>query len=225
MINRLKRIFNKLKRNQDVATTFRNIYSDKLWGGSEDEKFNSGAGSEDSISIRFIEFTTKYITDNNIKTIVDLGCGDFRVGSKIVSPTIEKYIGIDVVEELINHHQNAYGSEIISFNCLNIINDELPDAELCIIRQVLQHLSNHQVAEILVKVRKYKYLIICDHIPGGNFTPNKDKRHGADIRLKYNSGLVFNESPFNENLKIVDTFILKNFGDGTSKLLTWIKND
>lgn len=225
MMNRLRRILNKLKKNQDVATTFKNIYSDKRWGGTEEEKFNSGAGSEDSISIRFIEFATKYIAENNIKSIVDLGCGDFRVGSKMVSPTVEKYIGIDVVEELINHHQNTYGSEIISFNCLDIINDELPEAELCVIRQVLQHLSNQQVAEILVKVRKYKYLIICDHIPGGTFTPNKDKKHGADIRLKDNSGLVFNEAPFNENLKIVDTFTLETFGDGTSKLLTWIKND
>ena len=225
MINRFRRILNKLKKNQDVATTFKNIYSDKRWGGTEDEKFNSGAGSEDSISIRFIEFANKYITENNIKSIVDLGCGDFRVGSKIISPEIEKYIGIDVVDELIIHHQKTYGSDVVSFQCLNIINDELPDAELCMIRQVLQHLSNQQVAEILIKLRKYKYLIICDHIPGGKFTPNKDKKHGADIRLKYNSGLVFNEEPFNENLKIVDTFTLENFGDGTSKLLTWIKND
>lgn len=224
-MGRLRRILNKLRKNQDVATTFKNIYSDKRWGGKENEKYNSGAGSEDDISINFIEFASKYLIENNIKSIVDLGCGDFRVGSKIITNQIEKYIGVDVVDDLIQHHQKNYSNNKVSFVCLNIIEDNLPEADLCIIRQVLQHLSNEQVKKILEKTRHYKHLIICDHIPGGEFTPNKDKKHGADIRLKQNSGLVFNENPFNENLKIVDTFILKNFGDGTSKLLTWIKND
>jgi SAM-dependent methyltransferase len=218
----LLKVFTKEK---DVSATFKNIYENKRWGIKGSEKFNSGTGSDDLISNRFIDFTTNYIKENEITSIVDLGCGDFRVGSQYISPQIKKYVGVDVVDILIEHHGKEFGDEVKSFQCLDIINDELPKGELCIIRQVLQHLSNEQVQQILVKLRTYKYVLICDHVPGGEFTPNKEKKHGEDIRLKYNSGLVFNAAPFNEKLKVADTFVLESFGDGTSKLLTWIKDE
>ncbi len=212
-------------KEKDVSSTFKNIYENKRWGEKGKEKFNSGRGSDDNIANRFVEFSQKYIEDNKITSIVDLGCGDFRLGSQYISPQIKKYVGVDVVDILIEHHEKEFGDGVKSFRCLDIINDELPKGELCIIRQVLQHLSNEQVEKILIKLRNYEYVLICDHIPGGEFISNKDKKHGEDIRLKDNSGLVFNEAPFNEKLKVVDTFVLESFGDGTSKLLTWVKDE
>jgi SAM-dependent methyltransferase len=221
----LRNFLKVFTKDKDVSSTFTSIYENKRWGVKGDERFNSGTGSDDLISNRFINFTQEYIQENNITSIVDLGCGDFRVGSQYITPQVTKYIGVDVVDSLIEHHQNEFGNDVISFQCLDIINDELPKGELCIIRQVLQHLSNDQVQQILIKLRAYKYVLVCDHVPGGEFTANIDKKHGEDIRLKDNSGLVFNESPFNEKLKVADTFVLESFGDGTSKLLTWVKDE
>lgn len=221
----LRNVIKVFKKDKDVSSTFTSIYENKRWGVKGEEKFNSGTGSDDYISKNFVDFARKYIQKNNIISIVDLGCGDFRVGEQYILPEVKKYIGVDVVDTLIQHHQKEHSDEVKSFKCLDIINDPLPKAELCIIRQVLQHLSNEQVKEILIKLRTYKYVLVCDHVPGGDFTPNKDKKHGEDIRLKDNSGLVFNEAPFNEKLKVVDTFTLEKFGDGTSKLLTWVKDE
>ncbi|MBL4593265.1 MAG: SAM-dependent methyltransferase [Flavobacteriales bacterium] len=221
----LRGLLKALSKDKDISSTFTSIYENKRWGVKRGEKFNSGTGSDYYISQNFVDFTKKYISENNITSMVDLGCGDFRVGQQYLSPQVKKYIGVDVVDTLIQHHQKEYADDVKSFECLDIINDTLPKAELCVIRQVLQHLSNDQVQQILIKLRDYKYILVCDHVPGGEFTPNKDKKHGEDIRLKDNSGLVFNAAPFNEKIKVVDTFVLDKFADGTSKLLTWVKDE
>lgn len=216
-------ILQAFKKKEDVKTTFTKIYQKNLWGGKADGKYNSGSGSAESVAFNFVNVANQYIKGQNISSIVDLGCGDFRVGSKLITPQIKKYTGVDVVQELVDYNNEQFSSETIAFKCINIIEDPLPEGDLCIIRQVLQHLSNEQIITILNKIQKFKYVLICDHIPGGDFVPNKDLGHGSDIRLKKNSGLLFDQPPFSQNLRVIDTFVLKDFGDGTSKLLTWVK--
>ena len=59
-------------------------------------------------------------------------------------------------------------------------------------------LSNDSINKFLKSIKgKYKYLIITEHLPDGNFTPNKDISTGPYIRLYKNSGVVLAESPFN----------------------------
>ena len=44
---------------------------------------SSGGGSDlDYNKDTYVPFLKKFIVDNNIKNIVDLGCGDFEVSSK-----------------------------------------------------------------------------------------------------------------------------------------------
>lgn len=75
--------------------------------------------------------------------------------------------------------------------------DELPDADLVTIRQVLQHLSNEQISKILSKLSKFKYVIITEHILLGDFTiPNLDKIPGPHIRTKVFSSVIIDAPPF-----------------------------
>ena len=68
------------------------------------------------------------------------------------------------------------------------------------IRQVLQHLSNTQIAAILAKLRAAD-LIVTEHVPTApGVVRNKDKAAGPDIRLYRKSG-VFLESPPDESHK------------------------
>ena len=48
---------------------------------------------------------------------------------------------------------------------------------------------------------KYKYLVITEHIPDGNFTPNLDILTGPYIRIIKNSGVELTEPPFNLKVK------------------------
>ena len=96
---------------------------------------------------------------------------------------------------------------------MDIVKDELPSADCIIIRQVLQHLSNTEIQNLIKKLTIYKYIILTEHLPTGNFTPNKDIISGQGIRLKQNSGVNILEQPFIlkvEEEKILNTYILEN---------------
>jgi hypothetical protein len=131
-------------------------------------------------------------------TFVDLGCGDFRVGNEML-PLCRRYIGVDIVEAVIKRNTELHGNATTQFLKSNIIDDSLPDGDVCTIRQVLQHLSNAQILRILEKVDKYKWVFISEHYPSdeNNPLPNVDKVHGGGIRLACNSGVYLTEPPFN----------------------------
>ena len=183
--------------SKTAAETFTEIYQNNLWGGDAGE-FYSGSGSDEKYAAKYAATIQKFVSENDIKKVVDLGCGDFRVASKFVSPEFH-YTGVDVVPNLIEHLQKNYGTETIEFRCLNIVEDELPIGDLCLIRQVLQHLSNLEIAQVLENCRKFKYLIVSEEFPADNseFQPNKDIAHGLHTRVYFNSAIALDKPPFN----------------------------
>lgn len=50
----------------------------------------------------------QYIEREGIRSIVDLGCGDYRVASLLVSDSVQ-YVGVDVVEDVIAANRQRYG--------------------------------------------------------------------------------------------------------------------
>jgi hypothetical protein len=55
----------------------------------------------------------------------------------------------------------------------------LPEAELIVVRQVLQHLDNKSIATILEKCKKYKYALITESIYINASEYNIDNRLAA----------------------------------------------
>jgi hypothetical protein len=105
---------------------------------------------------------------------------------------------IDIVPELIEYNQMRFESKNVLFNCANIIDDEIPNGDICLIRQVLQHLSNKQILQVLAKCAKFSYLVVTEDVYNGpNLEPNLDIKHGPDNRLFRNSGVLLNRPPFN----------------------------
>lgn len=196
-------------------------------GKTENNPFYSGWGSHDMTYIDpYCNLIKQFIDKYDITKICDLGCGDFYVASQYINKSIS-YDGIDIVDEMIKHHNEKYGTDNVHFYCLDIVEDELPDAELCLIRQVLQHLSNDEVKRILDKTKKYKYVIITEHVVEKRYAKkwNADKKHGDHIRTLNRSGLYFDEEPFNleiETLLDIPCNETKNFERIVSVL---IKND
>ena len=182
------------------------IYEQKLWGGKTYD-FYSGEGSHDQKIIEpYLEQVVAFLeTHNRSLTVCDLGCGDFNIGKHLV-PYTKHYHAIDIVEDLITRNQKLFNEDHLEFHCLDIAKDELPDADCIILRQVLQHLSNAEIQNILKKLACYKYIILTEHVPLGNYTPNQDIISGQGIRLKQNSGVNILEVPF--NFKIKEQFII-----------------
>ena len=192
----------KTKKPWPAKDVMNQIYEMNLWGGNQFD-FYSGIGSHDAKIIDpYLKVIIAFLESYNRSLIVcDLGCGDFNIGKHLTKYS-KKYIAIDVVENLTKRNKNLYKDHNLEFYCLDIINDKLPSGDCIILRQVLQHLSNKDIEEVIKKMTIYKYIILTEHIPLGNFVSNKDIISGQGIRLKQNSGVNILETPF--NLKIKD---------------------
>ncbi len=189
------------------------VYDMNLWGGKEFD-FYSGDGSHNPEIIdpylkSIIAFLKSY---NNNLVVCDLGCGDFNIG-KHLTKHAKKYIAVDIVESLVNRNKSLYKENNLEFHCLDAAKGKLPNGDCIILRQVLQHLSNREIESIVKKLTSYKYLILTEHIPLDNFTPNKDIISGQGIRIKQNSGVNILEPPFNLKVKSegqLGEYILEN---------------
>ena len=170
--------------------------------GKNNSLFYSGEGSHlPELVNSYIEIVTRFLKSFKTPLVVcDLGCGDFNIGNQLVKHT-KKYIAVDIVEELIEYNKKTFIADNLEFNCLDIAKDNLPAGDCAILRQVLQHLSNNEIQQILSKLSQYKYIILTEHLPKIDFKPNKDIISGQGIRLKKQSGVNPLASPFNFKVK------------------------
>jgi len=198
-----KKVTQKIKKPWPTKAAMTQVYEMKLWGGDKTFDFYSGEGSHSPEMIKpYIEILTEFLTSFKEPLIVcDLGCGDFNVGKELVNYA-KKYLAVDIVAGLIERNKEKFKKEGLEFQCLDIAVDNLPLGNCAILRQVLQHLSNAEVQNVVSKLARYKHVIVTEHLPKGDFVPNKDIISGQGIRLKKESGLNVLVSPF--NLKVIE---------------------
>lgn len=181
-------------RGLDVEQTFERVYAEGWWGEGPD--FDSGEGSEGAVIQPYVDVVREFIESRGVGSVADLGCGDFRIGSQLLTPGL-RYFGVDVVGSLIERNRAQFETEQVTFERLNLVEDPPPPAELGLLRQVLQHLSNAEVEAVLRNVSGYRYLIVTEHVPtGSGVVPNRDMPHGPDIRLQGGSGVFVDQPPF-----------------------------
>ena len=80
---------------------FDTIYKYNLW------LFGSGTGSLAINNKPYISFLNKFIKENNIKSVIDIGCGDWQISENIDWSNI-KYLGIDVVQSVIDKNVQTH---------------------------------------------------------------------------------------------------------------------
>lgn len=191
----------RTKRPWPTKDAMAQIYDKHLWGGKTFD-FYSGTGSHDpNIITPYLKAVSSFLKSfNHLPTICDLGCGDFNIGKHLI-PYSKKYIAVDIVESLITRNKSLFKEKHLEFLCLDLAKDSLPLADCAILRQVLQHISNAEILSIIPKLYHYQYIILTEHIPSTNFTPNKDIISGQGIRIKQNSGVNLLAPPFNLKVK------------------------
>lgn len=210
---------------QPVSKVFEDVYNQGMWGG-EQGKFYSGPGSEGDAARIYAQGIRGFITERNISSVVDLGCGDFRVASQFLDDQMT-YVGVDIVGSLVRENGAKYGSDRVSFACLDIIKDQLPEGELCLIREVFQHLSNAEILEVMPKLRQFRYVVYTDHQPGpgARCIPNRDISHGVDTRIWLDSALFLDQPPFNAPVQLLfenpAAVNLRNPGEQFRTYLLW----
>ena len=187
---------------KDLKKLFSRIYHENMWGGVKGE-FNSGPGSDDFVGMAYANLIKAYVQQHNIKSVVDIGCGDFRIARQFITDEID-YTGIDVVPSLIENNQRLFGKSNIRFLNIDATQEAIPDAELCTIRQVLQHLSNDHIRSILTKCKKYPHLIVSEHVLTGEaVTPNLNMQADWNTRIEMNSCVMLDEPPYSVKTELL----------------------
>ena len=148
-----------------IKESFAQIYDRHIWQGNS----LSGPGSDEERTVDFRRLLAQFLKSHKIRSVVDLGCGDWSYG-RLVDWSGCKYTGIDVVESVIDNNQRQYAKSNISFLCLDAGRQDLPMADLLIVKEVLQHLPTKDVQTILRKAQSYPFAIfvndITHHIQG-----------------------------------------------------------
>jgi SAM-dependent methyltransferase len=192
----------KKKEPWPTKAVMEQIYSKNLWGNNASEFFSGEGSHQPEIVNPYVEAVISFFqTFKKPLVVCDLGCGDFNVGKKLVQYT-KTYIAVDIVSSLITYNKTKFKAKNLEFQCLDIAVDDLPVGDCALIRQVLQHLSNAEIQNVLNKLKDFKYIILTEHIPKGDFIANVDIISGQGTRLKKQSGLHVLAPPF--NLKVVD---------------------
>ena len=214
----------KIKKPWPTKDAMEQVYEMKLWGDNTAD-FYSGDGSHNPKIVKpYIDVITSFLSSfKNPLIVCDFGCGDFNIGKELVNYA-KKYIAVDIVENLIAYNKENFKEENLEFHCLDLAKDELPKGDCALIRQVLQHLSNKEVQCIVTKLARFKYVILTEHLPIGDFEPNKDIISGQGIRLKNKSGVNILQPPFNLKIKeekqLVSTILNNNKGIIVTTLYT-----
>ena len=188
-------------RHLSTECVFEEIYRNGIWGRDDQGFPISGLGSHTARIVEpYVKAVAKIVNDHSLKTGVDLGCGDFAVGSRIYG-LFEQFTACDISKTILDINRETYRDPSLDFRKLDLTTDDLPQADIAFLRQVLQHLSNNNIDAFVKKVNndnKFKFLLVTEHIPAAtNFSPNIDKPNEPGIRTILDSGIVLHEASFN----------------------------
>ena len=192
---------------------FQRTYAGREWGTDGVSTFFSGVGSHGAVAQTYVEVMRRELAGlravlGRPLRILDVGCGDFNIGRGLTEDGDDRYLGCDLVPELIEHNARRFGSGRVSFLTLDAVSDDLPDADVCLVRQVLQHLPNADILRIVAKLKRFAFVFVTEGQPKiveGDVNP--DKPANSDVRFDWRTGrgrgVELAQPPYNLQLRRV----------------------
>ena len=155
-----------------MENIFTQIYEKNEWGNNQNKEYSgsSGGGSTIEFNINFIPLLKNIIINNNIKNIVDLGCGDFRIGKLVYDDLNVIYTGYDTYKKVIDYNTTQHPTPKYNFKLLDFYTykESIVEGDMCILKDVIQHWSLEAInvfLDYLIKSKKFKYILLinCSH--------------------------------------------------------------
>src|ERR1700730_4224166 len=143
----------------DTEVIFTHIYHTNFWG---DPDSHSGSGSN-LVQTKIIrQELPKLFRKYDIESILDAPCGDFYWMKEVDLSMLKYYIGIDIVQEIIQYNKKTFENSTRKFFYKNIITDSLPKADLIFCRDCMMHLTNQNIRQVLKNFKSSgaKYLLV-----------------------------------------------------------------
>lgn len=130
---------------EPVRSKFSRYFRDNVFGNPES---HSGEGSTLEQTETLRRALPALLAEIGASSLVDAPCGDFN-WMRDTDLGIDRYVGVDIVEELIRADQQRYGNDGRTFLCRDIIRDPLPKADVILCRDCLVHLTFDQALKAI----------------------------------------------------------------------------
>lgn len=147
---------------------FTQIARDNFWTASESV---SGIGSSLAQTQEIVRQLPLVFNQFGIQSMLDIPCGDFN-WMKTVDLSGVDYHGGDIVAEIIEKNQQTYqkrdtlGGGSVRFSQLNLLQGELPKADLIFCRDCLVHFSFADISCAIANMKKSGAIyLMTTHFP------------------------------------------------------------
>ena len=139
------------------------------------------------------------MAENRVRRVVDFGCGDWQVARQVDWTGIH-YIGVDIVPQVVEENRRRFASDNVEFRLLPEGGVDLPEADLLMVKDVLQHWSDEAIQAFLPTLRRFPLALVTNCVNPRGPTVNRQIPDGGfrcmDLR----------EAPFHLNAEEVFTF-------------------
>lgn len=178
--------------------------SKNYWEKRYSEGGNSGNGSYGDLAKYKANFINTFIKHNNIKNVVEFGCGD---GNQLSLFNVENYIGFDVsptiLDKCVDKFKNDPTKTFYLYTHSNIANYvKSPDLVLSldvIFHLVEDHVYNTYISKLANSVEKGKFLIVYSSNTNNNnsVAPHVKHRTFAEDLIELGVDLIqFETNPY-----------------------------
>jgi hypothetical protein len=140
---------NRLQNLSQGSRVFEQMHWENVFAGGESV---SGPGSSLEQTAEIRQRLPLLIADLDVKSLLDLPCGDFN-WMRHVGFGVDDYIGGDIVPQLIENNRQLYAAPHRRFMVIDLLHQLLPRVDLILCRDCLVHFS---FAEITTALKNFK---------------------------------------------------------------------
>ncbi len=171
--------------NGDPKEIFANIFQKNWWNNAESR---SGWGAELKRTASIRSALPEFVRRNSVRSLLDAPCGDYHWMQYVQWPAGFRYIGADIVDDLIAENRSKYPT--VEFLELDILGDRLPDVDAWLARDLMIHFPDEAIWVALKQFlsSRLRYFLATTY-------PNA--RKNIDIKFGQVRHLNLCASPFN----------------------------
>ena len=154
--------------SDDPKLVFTNIFQKNWWNNSESR---SGWGAELRRTVSVRSQLPAFVQRHSIGSLLDAPCGDFHWMQYVEWPPRFRYVGGDIVHDLIVENRTKYPTT--EFVELDVLRDPLPAVDGWLARDLMIHFPDEAVWAALDQFRKssIRYLLATTY-PNARSNPN-----------------------------------------------------
>jgi SAM-dependent methyltransferase len=177
-----------------VSNEFDIIYLENRWG------YKSGPGSEPEQAKVWIDIVNSFLKQEDVKTVIDVGCGDWRLGQNYNLKN-KVYTGIDISSVILDETM-SYATDNVKFIHGDFDSLEIEPVDLIIIKDVLQHLPNSKIVSIVDKIKTHaRYALFCDM-----YIKVNDRELNSDIPMGRARPIDLSKEPFSFDFEKIERY-------------------